>query len=124
MRVPHVVLLLICTAVAAAAGALWWDRVRSEAPPSHPLHRVVVLESLYDPASANFRNEFRGGTRTVWCGEVNAKNRMGGYTGFVRYIVLVDPAAAAEPARATLYLDQSATDDDSFRGRWSVYCMN
>jgi len=39
-----------------------------------------VKESLLDSDSAKFRNQ-KGN-----CGEVNAKNRMGGYTGFTRYI--------------------------------------
>lgn len=47
---------------------------------SHAEESVRYL--LYDPDSAQFRNQFR------WCGEVNAKNRMGGYVGFTRYVVL------------------------------------
>lgn len=39
-----------------------------------------VKDSLIDSDSAKFRNQ-KGN-----CGEVNAKNRMGGYTGFSRYI--------------------------------------
>lgn len=39
-----------------------------------------VRESLLDPNSAEFRNQ-KGN-----CGEVNAKNRMGGFTGYSRYI--------------------------------------
>lgn len=39
-----------------------------------------VKESLIDSDSAKFRNQ-KGN-----CGEVNSKNRMGGYVGFSRYI--------------------------------------
>lgn len=39
-----------------------------------------VKDGLLDSDSAKFRNQ-KGN-----CGEVNAKNRMGGYTGFSRYI--------------------------------------
>jgi len=39
-----------------------------------------VKDSLIDSDSAKFKNQ-KGN-----CGEVNAKNRMGGYTGFSRYI--------------------------------------
>jgi len=39
-----------------------------------------VKDGLIDSDSAKFRNQ-KGS-----CGEVNAKNRMGGYTGFSRYI--------------------------------------
>ncbi|RKG37351.1 hypothetical protein [Acinetobacter sp. WCHAc060007] len=43
-----------------------------------------VKDNLLDSDSAKFRNQ-KGN-----CGEVNAKNRMGGYTGFARYIYLPD----------------------------------
>lgn len=39
-----------------------------------------VKDRLIDPDSATFRNQ-KGN-----CGEVNAKNKMGGYTGYSRYI--------------------------------------
>jgi len=44
--------------------------------------------SLKDPSSAEFRNvrvSHHGG-RTHVCGEVNAKNSFGGYTGFMRFV--------------------------------------
>ena len=48
--------------------------------------RQPVLLSLRDPESAQFRNERLVANRSVVCGEFNAKNGMGGYTGFSRYI--------------------------------------
>lgn len=71
-------LLLVLTAAcavaltAAAVPALDWYRHRA------PLE--AVRERLYDPESARFR-----GVRAVYagyCGEVNAKNRLGGYVGY------------------------------------------
>lgn len=47
-----------------------------------------VKETLLDPNSAQFRNQ-KGN-----CGEVNAKNRMGGYIGFSRYIYVPDSKVA------------------------------
>lgn len=47
-----------------------------------------VKETLLDPNSAQFRNQ-KGN-----CGEVNAKNRMGGYIGFSRYIYAPDSKVA------------------------------
>lgn len=51
--------------------------------------KAAVTYSLIDPDSATFRNisgkrrTFDSGTVfTTVCGEVNAKNRMGGYTGY------------------------------------------
>lgn len=46
----------------------------------------AVKESLFDPNSAEFRNDHVASDGTV-CGEVNAKNRMGGYVGFTDYYV-------------------------------------
>lgn len=44
------------------------------------LAREFVSKNLKDPSSAEFRNQSR------LCGEVNAKNSFGGYTGFRRFI--------------------------------------
>jgi len=49
---------------------------------------VQVREALTDPESATFRNtSYHGATKAV-CGEVNAKNRMGGFVGFTRFYAL------------------------------------
>lgn len=46
----------------------------------------AVKETLIDPSSAQFRDVERCvGDRTVWRGEVNAKNRMGAYVGFTPF---------------------------------------
>lgn len=44
------------------------------------LVRSFVEPALKDPRSAEFRNQYG------ICGEVNAKNSFGGYTGFKRFI--------------------------------------
>lgn len=44
------------------------------------LARDFVSKNLKDPGSAEFRNQSR------LCGEVNAKNSFGGYTGFRRFM--------------------------------------
>lgn len=52
---------------------------------------ALVKQSLKDPESAKFRNLFTSETPNhtpVVCGEVNAKNSMGGYSGFERMFVL------------------------------------
>jgi hypothetical protein len=48
--------------------------------------------TLRDPSSAAFRNVFirRRGERISICGEVNARNGYGGYTGFQAFMVLAD----------------------------------
>ena len=42
--------------------------------------QVAISEGLKDPDSAKFRNQ------QGFCGEVNAKNSFGAYTGFKRFI--------------------------------------
>ena len=49
-----------------------------------PELRKPVLATLKDPDSALFRNQFVG--RRALCGEVNARNGMGGYAGYSRFI--------------------------------------
>lgn len=49
-----------------------------------PKLRAGVIAALKDPGSATWRAEqLKGG---VVCGEVNARNSMGGYVGFKRYV--------------------------------------
>lgn len=50
-----------------------------------PDAREVIRSKLRDPQSAQFRNERITKTGAL-CGEVNAKNGMGGYVGFRKYV--------------------------------------
>lgn len=56
-----------------------------------------VKDRLIDPGSATFRNiraqdrSFSDGTKSrVICGEVNSRNRMGGYAGFSTFSVIME----------------------------------
>jgi hypothetical protein len=70
-------------AVAMLTGAvLYW---KYDAWVAIPSARKTVLRFLKDPESAQFRNE-RLTSAGALCGELNAKNSMGGYVGFKRYI--------------------------------------
>lgn len=57
----------------------------------HELRKPVIAH-LNDPDSAQFRDEklFSGWTieQSALCGEVNAKNRMGGYVGYAPFTVV------------------------------------
>lgn len=44
-----------------------------------------VRAKMKDPASARFQNLHAGTLPGILCGEVNAKNGFGGYTGFVYF---------------------------------------
>ena len=45
-----------------------------------------VKKNLNDPDSAKFETVFKGTSEKFYCGWVNAKNRMGGYTGPTQFI--------------------------------------
>lgn len=69
--------------------------------------KTAVSYDLKDPDSAKFRNVrvIRG----VVCGEINAKNALGAYTGFKRFLSTVKA---------------SSIDDDhvTFQQLWGVVC--
>lgn len=50
-------------------------------------HEAKVLAQLVDPESARFGKASVSADGSVVCGTVNAKNRMGGYTGEQSYMV-------------------------------------
>jgi hypothetical protein len=98
--------------------------------------RDVVKGQLFDPQSAEFRNERTTDMGNV-CGEVNAKNRMGGYVGFSRYIYLKDGSSAfvtqGDPDFKEYYRDREnefsrsgAFDKISaaclFETSWDIFC--
>lgn len=66
-----------------------------------------VKSQLVDPQSAIFRNQ-KG-----YCGEVNSKNRMGGYGGFVRFIAL-------GPEKYDVMIEGATYSD--FNEMWRDYC--
>lgn len=78
--------------------------------------RQLVKEALKDPASADFGDVVpgkRGGA--TWCGSVNAKNSMGGYVGFQRYVAVL--------ARGTDLAEVAfERGDDGFAAKWRLYC--
>lgn len=55
----------------------------------------AVAAELIDGESARFRNVKKHAVAGV-CGEVNAKNRLGAYTGFKRFIVFGEPGDTAK----------------------------
>lgn len=66
------------------------------------------LESvLKDVSSAQYRNETINPVSKHLCGEVNAKNSMGGYTGYKRFIS--GPAAVALEGESPVFATQWET---------------
>lgn len=117
MKKTTISAVVALAAIAALGGlAYHWQESRSPAA----LARDVVKSKLNDRDSAVFRNQVlakRGG-EGIWCGEVNARNRMGGMVGFTRYIVKV------EPDRNLDILDEVDFDQggDTFSGKWRLIC--
>lgn len=64
--------------------------------------RKPALAQLNDPDSAQFRNEvFVGPWRvsdSTLCGEMNARNRMGGYVGYKKFYVAYGNVVDIDPS--------------------------
>lgn len=57
------------------------------------LLQAKAAEALFDPSSAQFRNVKLNTEKSALCGDINAKNKLGGYVGF-RPFVATESAAA------------------------------
>lgn len=79
-----------------------------------PRARASMVALLKDPSSAQTRNE-RITKEGVLCGEVNAKNGMGGYVGFKKYISYGPQSNYVEGAGLL-----SETSTDEFIARMDV----
>lgn len=66
--------------------------------------RKAMAHDLKDAASAQFQNvrEVPSKSSSYICGEVNAKNGFGGYTGFVDFVVTGDSAIIAADQDPTI----------------------
>jgi hypothetical protein len=81
---------LVAVAVFLSAGAAVYFLVDFKSLTTPPDYNAAIKDAvrltLSDPDSAKFRN-----IRQVtlgYCGEVNAKNRFGGYTGFMHFVYM------------------------------------
>jgi hypothetical protein len=92
------------------------------APVAKKSHLSATLESelrdhLRDPGSAQFRGEFlslsdnQAEPVKSLCGELNAKNGMGGYTGFAHFII---------SETGVVVLEQS--QPSGFAAVWATWC--
>ena len=78
----------------------------------------AIKERLRDPDSADFRNTrfYSGGKVPVVCGEVNAKNAFGGFTGFERFIASGDNTEIA-------FLESDLAAGESLDEAWNAFCV-
>ena len=86
---------LISAAVLYSSDSL--DRLLSE---RHPFEQALK-DRFADPDSVRIRNVVQDRSGFKWCGEVNARNRMGGYVGWQRFIAL-DGSATGGSWRITV----------------------
>jgi hypothetical protein len=127
-RLARLAIVFVASYSLSACDQLPWSSVAKA--------RDAVKDQLIDPQSAQFRNEVLTETGRV-CGEVNAKNRMGGYTGFKNYWVSFNPNNAivsnGPPDFAEFYRDvkndfmsksavEKITLSCSFALMWDVIC--
>lgn len=70
----------------------------------------IVKSVLKDPESAQFQNI------DGVCGEVNAKNSYGGYTGFKKFVI------SKKDERVLLEVSESDVDYWPFTHAWYEYC--
>lgn len=94
----------------------------NEAPDRSTQHNIVIMSRdgvrarLRDPDSAEFRNVgyYSGGPEgAAVCGEVNAKNGFGGFTGFERFVAMGPETAFLESEVAT----------SEFATVWDTLCV-
>lgn len=86
-------------------------------------HQDAVRNHLNDPDSAVFRNYARSPRDPeVWCGEINARNRMGGMVGFTRYVAVVKADRKLAVLDDVQFDSRSSEGRAAFRGRWSAMC--
>ncbi len=69
--------------------------------------KARVAAQLKDPASAEFKDINQVGDRV--CGEVNARNSFGGYTGFVPFYIRGEEVLLGQPDSEPSSLLQNAT---------------
>lgn len=85
-----------CGALALVSAASWAIYRAQVVSPEMAMKKQVV-GYLVDPESARFRSIYLSPKDGVICGVVNAKNRMGGYTGDTRFMLFQDGDMRFEP---------------------------
>lgn len=110
--------------VGVAALAITGSLLLGACSSSENMHKEVVKSRLYDPESARFKNirQSKQG-KEVWCGEINSKNRLGGYIGFQRYVIQTIGFGEHPPEK--VFVTRFVTEEgepDEFRSAWRLFC--
>lgn len=82
--------------------------------------KAAIRRQLRDPSSANFGivnayndRKYKMKNVTAVCGEVNAKNAFGGYTGMKQFVYVVEPIITAF---------DNDDDNSKFVDLWNALC--
>lgn len=78
--------------------------------------KQMVLSHLVDPDSAKFTVISHEKNAEGNCGSVNSKNRMGGYTGFIKFITFKDGTVRFEPKDVSIY----STPDQQLNANYAL----
>ncbi len=76
---------IICAGALVAGAVLHSNGTLDQFLPERP-YQVAVKAKLSDPESAQFQNVKSSGNGSKFCGQVNSKNRAGGYSGWKSFI--------------------------------------
>ena len=106
--------------VASTICAAWWFVIRPE-------QRITTIIKRWanDPGSVQLE-EMKQSKRDaeVWCGRMNARNKMGGMVGFRKFVIsapLVNEISGDDEI-ITLLSNITFEGDDGFDARYSLYC--
>ncbi len=87
-------------------------------------HKKVVTNILSDPDSASFREIKQSSKdKDVWCGEINAKNKMGGYAGYTKYVIqtIGFEILSAREVHVSRFLTERDNSSE-FQSAWRLFC--
>lgn len=108
-------LLLAAAAASIVGGSVFYWHAHGSAKAQV---MAAVRMSLIDPDSAQFGAVFVGANGKFGCGFVNAKNRMGGFSGRRAFIAGIDGSVELQPEiTQDLLANQRAQADFLERGR-------
>lgn len=126
MKKLRVAAVVVGVAALAAAGVAGYRHMAERS--IHERATDAVRRALNDPESARFDRVTYNAATLSTCGLVNAKNRMGGYVGFTRFVVNMDGAAEFQPPEPPTYgaLDERQAAADrlmAFLTNYKIVCQ-
>lgn len=111
----------LITALCLASVSTWWFLLRDK-----QLITAHIKDWANDPESVVLR-DLRQSKRDkeVWCGEVNARNRLGGMVGFQKF-VFTQPGfgeMSADREISKLLAKMTLQEQEGFDSRFRLYCQ-